>query len=212
MMRVFTIMAFYAVTLLAHPVLAQPVSEPVAPPVDAALTPADAPVADPVAAAPAPPAEAASVLQVAKPVSQADFLRALNQELEAQAKAPVYTPPGVPSLFLTPQDYARLQEARQGFAIQKDDLDIDSMLQGSVLGPREISLQGIVYRGAKDWVIWLNKEQMTPDRLPLEILDITVHRDFIELRWFDRATNKTYPIRLRPNQRFNIDARIFLPG
>ncbi len=159
----------------------------------------------------APPAEQVPSV-VEKPVSQADFIRALNQELNAQAKAPVYTPPGVPSLFFSPLDYARLQEARAGFAVQKDDLNIDDMLQTSPLGPREVSLQGIVYRGPKDWVIWLNKEQMTPDKLPLEILDIKVGREFVELRWFDRATNKTYPIRLRPNQRFNIDARVFLPG
>ncbi len=162
------------------------------------------------AAQPPAPVEAAQSSE--KPTSQADFLRALNQELSIQAKAPVYTPPGVPSLFLSPADYAKLQEARAGFAVQRDDLNIDDMLQGSPLGPRDVTLQGILYRGPKDWVIWLNKEQMTPTKLPIEILDITVHREFIELRWFDRATNKTYPIRLRPNQRFNIDSRIFLPG
>jgi hypothetical protein len=32
------------------------------------------------------------------------------------------------------------------------------------------------------------------------------------MKWFDEYTNQVFPIRLRPHQRFNIDARMFLPG
>ena len=85
-------------------------------------------------------------------------------------------------------------------------------LQSNEPSIREISLQGILYRGPSDWTIWMNKQQLTPDAMPLEVIDLKVHKEFIELRWFDRDANQIVPIRLRPNQRFNLDARIFLPG
>jgi hypothetical protein len=43
-------------------------------------------------------------------------------------------------------------------------------------------------------------------------MDIKVSRAYIDLKWFDGYTNKIYPIRLRPQERFNLDSRIFLPG
>lgn len=158
-------------------------------------------------AVPAPPAQT----DLAK-ASQQIFLQALEKELTASAPNPTYVPPGVPSLFFSPSEYAALQEARSGFAIQKSEEAVLEELQSNGPTIREISLQGILFRGASDWTIWLNKQQLTPERLPLEIIDLRVHKDFIELKWFDRDANQIVPIRLRPNQRFNLDARIFLPG
>lgn len=77
---------------------------------------------------------------------------------------------------------------------------------------REIRLSGIVYNGAKDWTIWLNEKRVTPSAIPSEIFDLKVYRDYIEFKWFDDYTERIFPIRLRPHQRFNIDTRIFLPG
>ena len=78
--------------------------------------------------------------------------------------------------------------------------------------PREVKLGGILYNGVEDWIIWINQTRITPGAIPSEILDISVYDNYVELKWFDGETNKIYPIRLRPNQRFNIDARMFLPG
>ncbi len=77
---------------------------------------------------------------------------------------------------------------------------------------RYITLSGIVYESADDWVIWLNGMRITPRAIPSEILSLSVGEESVDLKWFDDYTNKIFPIRLRPNQRFNIDMRIFLPG
>lgn len=77
---------------------------------------------------------------------------------------------------------------------------------------RNIVLSGIVFNGLNDWVIWLNGQRVTPEALPTQILDLKVHKEFIEMKWYDDYTQKILPIRLRPNQRFNVDTRIFLPG
>ncbi len=77
---------------------------------------------------------------------------------------------------------------------------------------RDIVLGGIVYVAQGDWTIWLNGKRVTPDALPLEILDLNVHNEYIEMKWFDEWSNQIFPIRLKAHQRFNIDTRIFLPG
>lgn len=77
---------------------------------------------------------------------------------------------------------------------------------------REITLGGIVYVSKGDWTIWLNGKRVTPTALPKEALYISVHKEYVELKWFDDWTNQIFPVRLRPHQRFNIDTRIFLPG
>ncbi len=77
---------------------------------------------------------------------------------------------------------------------------------------RNIALSGISYEGQKNWTIWLNGQRVTPRAIPEEALDLKVFKEYIEIKWFDEYTNRIIPIRLRPNQRFNIDSRIFLPG
>jgi hypothetical protein len=58
----------------------------------------------------------------------------------------------------------------------------------------------------------LNNSRVTPSDLPQSIIDIHVFKEFIELKWYDTVTKQVYPIRLRPNQKFNLDTNIFLPG
>lgn len=77
---------------------------------------------------------------------------------------------------------------------------------------REIRLGGIVYVDASDWTIWLNGKRVTPNALPPEVLDLQVYKEYVEIKWLDDYTNKIFPLRLRAHERFNIDARIFLPG
>jgi hypothetical protein len=77
---------------------------------------------------------------------------------------------------------------------------------------RYIRLGGILYKSKNNWTIWLNGQRVTPNALPNEILDLSVSQDYVEMKWFDDYTKQILPIRLRANQRFHIDARMFLPG
>ncbi|MCC7304801.1 MAG: hypothetical protein IT558_00920 [Alphaproteobacteria bacterium] len=77
---------------------------------------------------------------------------------------------------------------------------------------REIRLNGIVYVHAGDWTIWLNEQRVTPHAIPKEIMDLKVNREYVEMKWYDEYSNRIYPLRLRPHERFNMDTRIFLPG
>ena len=77
---------------------------------------------------------------------------------------------------------------------------------------RYVTLGGIAYRSTKSWTIWLNGQRVTPDALPEEILDLKVFKSYVEMRWYDKYTKRIMPIRMRSNQRFHLDARIFLPG
>lgn len=77
---------------------------------------------------------------------------------------------------------------------------------------REVRLGGIVYIDPEEWTIWLNGKRVTPDALPPEVLDLQVYKEYVEIKWLDDYTNQILPLRLRAHERFNIDARIFLPG
>ena len=122
--------------------------------------------------------------------------------------------PALPSLFLTPSEQSLIQEARLGLTTRAPTAaELRQGKDGAVsIGPRELALGGIVYSSAGEWSVWLNGQQITPKRLPPEILDIKVRRNSIRLKWFDAHTNQIFPVKLKPLQRFNIDTRIFLPG
>lgn len=133
---------------------------------------------------------------------------------------------GLPSLFFNNVDQARLQEAIGRYNEGPSPEELAAIAKGGGPGAplgredgfdvfeyaRDIRLGGIVMQGGDDWIVWLNKQRLTPHRLPPEVRDIRVHKDYIELKWFDAQADKIVPIRLRPNQRFNLDARMFLPG
>ena len=123
-------------------------------------------------------------------------------------------PENIASLFFTEAQSQLIAEARRGLLARlPDSSELSSGQPGSTEpGTRELSLGGIVYHDAKDWVVWLNNTRMTPKALLPQITDLKVRPDYIEIAWYDEYTQQIYPVRLRPQQRFNLDARLFLPG
>lgn len=147
------------------------------------------------------------------------ILNSIEQEIKKKRGKDIYERSSVPSLVFTPSQYALLREARIGFNTKAPTLQELAKI-GDPNDPnyrppasiRDIKLGGISFNTPDDWTIWLNNSRVTPDALPSEAIDLRVYKDFIELKWFDVLTNQIYPVRLRTNQKFNIDSRIFLPG
>ncbi|MDB5490515.1 MAG: hypothetical protein JWO78_364 [Micavibrio sp.] len=118
-----------------------------------------------------------------------------------------------PTLFFTAWQHALLQEAKIGFIGSRTGGGNSNAEQAKKdPGIREVSLGGIAFANAAKWTVWLNGVRVTPSAFPQQVLDIKVTQNYIDLKWFDNYTNKIYPIRLRPQERFNLDTRIFLPG
>lgn len=154
------------------------------------------------------------------------ILKHIEQELKEKYKKEIYTPPAIQSLFFNPNEQALLREARSGFntnvmddgspaedigerlSLQRDE----PVAAEASITARALSLGGIVFITPDDWTIWLNNRRITAANLPKEAIDLRVYKDFIELKWFDIKSNKIFPIRLRPNQTFNLDAQTFMPG
>jgi hypothetical protein len=147
------------------------------------------------------------------------ILKSIEQEIKKKKGNDIYERSSVPSLVFTPSQYALLREARIGFNTRAPTLqelakagDPNDPNYRAPVALRDVRLGGIAYNTPDDWTIWLNSNRVTPDALPAEAIDLRVYKDFIELKWFDATTNQVFPIRLRMNQRFNLDNRIFLPG
>lgn len=131
-------------------------------------------------------------------------------------------PARMPSVLFTFWEHSAILDAKRsrGMARPPSEAELarelNTMQKDDRVKPppeeRDIALGGIVYRKTNDWTIWLNGKRVTPDALPEEIIDLKVHGQYIELKWYDDWSNQIFPIRLRPHQRFNIDTRIFLPG
>lgn len=147
----------------------------------------------------------------------------VQEQMKSELKRLDELKPDIPSLFFTEQQYLVLQNAMNGFEQNMDMSALRNQSGGELLDTlpdgdnpfaafREISLSGIVYNSAEDWIVWLNKQRLTPKRLPPQIQDIKVQKEFVDIKWYDQQTKQLIPIRLRPNQRFNLDTRIFLPG
>lgn len=147
------------------------------------------------------------------------LLDSIEKEIKKKKGNEIYERSSIPSLVFTPSQYALLREARIGFNTRAPTLQ-ELAKAGDPNDPnyrppasiRDIKLGGISFNTPDDWTIWLNSSRVTPDALPAEAIDLRVYKDFIELKWFDALTNQIYPVRLRTNQKFNIDSRIFLPG
>lgn len=138
---------------------------------------------------------------------------------------PDVMPDQIPSLFFTIFEQNLIADARLGLVARPaTDAEIEDSLRDLEnwkddgtspqrrMGPRELSIGGIIYTNNKDWTVWLNGQKITPKRIPPEIIDIRVSKDSIKLKWFDEYTNQIFPIKMRTHQRFNLDTRIFLPG
>lgn len=113
------------------------------------------------------------------------------------------------SLFFSPDALALIRDAQSGLnTLATTNAD------GSPVEPgiRELSLGGLVYNGAEDWTIWLNSRRITADTIPEQVFDLDVTGDYVDIKWYDRYTNRLYPVRLRPHERFHLDSRLFLVG
>lgn len=154
------------------------------------------------------------------------ILNKIEAELKEKYKTEIYTSPPIQSLMFTPTQQSLLREAKNGFSVDINEAgerrestsdltpaEIEEFrAKNAISSVRKISLGGIVFISPNDWTIWLNKKLITPGRIPKEVLDLRVSKEFVELRWLDAQENKIYPVRLRPNQTFNLDAKIFTPG
>ncbi len=146
------------------------------------------------------------------------ILKSIEREIKKKRGKDIYVRSPIPSLVFTSSQYALLREARIGFNTRAPTLQ-EFAKAGNPDDPnyrppvafRDIRLGGISFNNPDDWTIWLNGSRVTPDALPAEAIDLRVYKDFVELKWFDTLTNQIYPVRLRINQKFNIDTRIFLP-
>jgi len=137
-----------------------------------------------------------------------------------QLRQPDVQPQNIKTIFFTLWQHKLLEEQRRigvnTHGATQAEIDASgnatASIESRVKDIREISLGGIVYASGEDWVVWLNGQRVTPEAIPKQVIDIQVKADYIELKWYDSWTNLIYPVRLRPHQRFNLDARIFLPG
>lgn len=77
---------------------------------------------------------------------------------------------------------------------------------------RFVRLGGIGYAAPGQWVIWLNGQRLEPGDRPSEVLDLSVFKDYVEIKWYDARTNQIIPIRLRAHQAFDVETRAFLPA
>ena len=183
----------------APPSAAAPVTPGLSVPASTATAPGAAPLASSsTAPTPDPAIDGASDLQT---LSQA------QAKLHDTGPAPAADE----SLFFTPWQHALLQEAKRGFLTRPVGA-ASASAQAAKPSIREISLDGIVYHGPHDWTIYLNSQRVAPNALPEQVMDLKVYNDYVDLKWFDTPNNLIFPIRLRAHQRFNLDARMFLPG
>lgn len=209
MLKILLIAGVAGTALLSAPlVLAQ--TSAVDPSTVAAVSavPENATVAPPadgtVVAAVPPQTSPAAEEMIPQPLTEIE--REISQQLAFQG--PTVNPNRMASLFFTIWEHDLIIDARRGLTTRMPGTD-DGV---AASGPRDIALGGIVYRGAKDWTIWVNSLRVSPSAIPEEILDIKVYKDYVELEWFDASTNQIFPVRLRAHQRFNLDTRMFLPG
>jgi hypothetical protein len=129
--------------------------------------------------------------------------------------------PEIPSVFFDYAEHTQLRAVlgksktpipdEQSSAAEDQESDI-TLLSNELSGQRDISLGGILFNGPEDWILWLNNQRLTPQRIPAQIKAINVTKSYVELRWYDDVSKQIVPIRLRPSQRFNLDARMFFPG
>lgn len=189
--------AAYAQQDATAPAIAQQAAAPAAVPMTANETTVPAPGGDVVAALPDP---------ATAQIEQSPIEKEINDQLTFVK--PTIDVNAMHSLFFSIWEHDLLMDARRGLNTRMPGTD-DGTPKETV---REVALSGIVYHSSKEWTIWLNDLRVSPTAIPDEVMDLKVHKDYIELQWFDSTTNQIFPIRLRAHERFNLDTRIFLPG
>ncbi|MCK5555609.1 MAG: hypothetical protein KAI76_05180 [Alphaproteobacteria bacterium] len=114
------------------------------------------------------------------------------------------------SFFMTPMEIVTIQRALSGKASSNATLKV---AKGEIPAHRIIRVSGVVYRTADDWIVWMNGQKVTPEKLLPEIIDIKVKDSSkINLKWYDIGLNKVISITLRPHQTYDIPTGILLPG
>jgi hypothetical protein len=177
--------------VLAAPARAQ--LPPVATPAPAAASPATAASANP--AAPAPATAAPAPAATAAAATAADDIKK----------------PFRGSFFLSPIEIAAIQQALAGRMLAPQTLHADS--KSNIPQQRTISVAGVLYRNADDWIVWMNGQKITPSRLLPEIIDISVRDSSrVNLKWFDAGLNQVISVSLRPHQTYDITTGLLLPG
>lgn len=118
--------------------------------------------------------------------------------------------PFVQSFLFTPAELVALRRAAEGAVVGAAVLGADNT---TYIPPRRvISVAGIFLRAPGDWIVWLNGKKMTPKDLLPEVMDISVQRDRVHLKWFDIGLNNIISITLRPHQTYDIVTGVLLPG
>lgn len=135
----------------------------------------------------------------------------------AETEGKPFSPAKIRSLFFTHWQHEALMDAKRsrGNVRPPTQSELNALgTPGETVKPenRDIALNGIVFVNDADWTIWINGMRVTPSAIPREVIDLRVFKEYIEVKWLDDYTNQIFPIRLRTHQRFNLDARIFLPG
>ena len=77
---------------------------------------------------------------------------------------------------------------------------------------RVVSLSGLIYANPKDWIFWVNGTKNTPTVKMEEIQNLYVTKHYVDFQWLDKQTNQLFPMRLRPNQSFHLDTKVFFTG
>lgn len=120
------------------------------------------------------------------------------------------TTPFRESFLFSPAEVAAIRRAQSGKVSGTASLNTDQTID--VPQRRIISLSGVVYRGQKDWILWLNGQKVTPAQMLPEIIDVQVAKDRVHLKWFDVGLNDVISITLRPHQTYDIVTGVLLPG
>lgn len=159
-------------------------------------------------------------IALAAPVFAQDEAQPVAIDIQKPDIAPVEPfPQGYRSLLFTPDEHARVVGATGGrvpaptAAATTPTPATDTPLPEAEEGKthyRVLHLSGIVYANPQDWSIWLNGQQVTPTSQPDEVRGLRVHRDYIELQWYDAINKAVVPVRLRPQQHFSLDTHGFI--
>jgi hypothetical protein len=143
----------------------------------------------------------------------------LNQEPAAEAVAPLVPAPVLTdaeklqpfsgSLLMSPLEIAAIQRAMKG--VVSGTATLGTFTKPVILPHRVIRLSGVVFRGQKDWVAWVNGKKVTPEKLLPEIIEIEVESTSqVRLKWYDVGLNKVISIALHPHQTYDIVTGVLL--
>ncbi len=132
--------------------------------------------------------------------AQANKPKEEKPPVELRSSEPLFSD----SLLMTPQDDIAINRALKGTEVANSSK--------AATEKREIRLAGLSYDGPYKWVLWLNGQRLVPGVTPPEIVELDVYPDYIHLKWFDAVSNEIIVIKLRPNQVYDIQSQILLPG